>query len=208
MVRNLKGGVGMNDQMLFVYGSMAEGMVHFEKIRDFIISVVPAVTRGRVYRLKVGYPAIVPRGPDQIKGNIVELKPNEVLWHLLDGFYGFNQQEPTKSLYLRDKINVMVGNEMTTAWAYVLAPEKIPENAQFIEGGDWLTALKDNPPLSEKLTEKQKKYVLRLGESSGRDIIPIDLNLYRELMSLELIVDKGRRLALSRLGQELYRQIK
>jgi hypothetical protein len=94
------------------------------------------------------------------------------------------------------------------AWTYLLSPEKVPSNAQLIAEGDWEKALRDQPPLSEKLTDKQKRYVLKLGASSGREIIPIDMTLYRELMSLELIVDKGRRLALSRLGQELYQHLK
>lgn len=198
----------MNGQMLFVYGSMAEGMVHFEKIKDLIISVVPAVARGTVYRLKVGYPAMVLNGQDFIQGNLVELKSSEMIWHLLDGFYGFNQQDPGKSLYLRESLNVMANDSLLAAWVYVLPPEKVPVNAQVIDGGDWQTALKAQPPLSERLSEKQKNYVLKLGASSGREIIPIDMGLYRELMSLELIVDKGRRLALSRLGQELYRHLK
>ncbi len=198
----------MNGQMLFVYGSMAEGMVHFEKIKDLIVSVVPAVARGTVYRLKVGYPAMVLNGQDFIHGSLVELKNSEMIWHLLDGFYGFNQQEPGKSLYLRESLNVMTNNTLLPAWVYVLPPEKVPVNAQVIAGGDWQSALKQQPPLCERLSEKQKNYVLKLGASSGREIIPIDMGLYRELMSLELIVDKGRRLALSRLGQELYRHLK
>jgi gamma-glutamylcyclotransferase (GGCT)/AIG2-like uncharacterized protein YtfP len=198
----------MNGQLLFVYGSMAEGMVHFEKLRDFIESVVPAVARGTVYRLKIGYPAMVLNGQDFIHGNLVELKSNEVLWHLLDGFYGYNQQDPGKSLYLRESVNVLANNTLVPAYVYVLPPEKVPINGQVISGGDWQAALKEQPPLSEKLTEKQRNYVLKLGASSGREIIPIDMVLYRELMSMELIVDKGRRLALSRLGQELYRHLK
>lgn len=198
----------MNGQLLFVYGSMAEGMVHFEKIRDFIVSSVPAVARGTIYRLKVGYPAMTKVGQDSIHGNLVELKTSEVLWHLLDGFYGYNAQEPDKSLYLRDGIDVMTGKGTCRAWVYVLPQNKIPVNAQSIAGGDWQAALIEQPPLTERLSEKQKNYVLKLGASSGREIIPIDMGLYRELMSLELIVDKGRRLALSRLGQELYRHLK
>lgn len=61
--------------------------------------------------------------------------------------------------------------------------------------------------LKTDLTEKQKDYILRLGRVSGREIIPIDLPLYRELMNLEIIVDKGRRLALSKLGHEIYRYL-
>ena len=58
-----------------------------------------------------------------------------------------------------------------------------------------------------QLSEKQATYVKRLGKSTSREIVPIDLNLYRELMNLELIVDKGRRLALSKLGLEVYRHL-
>jgi gamma-glutamylcyclotransferase (GGCT)/AIG2-like uncharacterized protein YtfP len=198
----------MNDQLLFVYGPMAEGMVHLEKLKDFMVSVVPALARGSVYRLKVGYPAMVLGGPDFIRGRLVSLKSSEVLWHLLDGFYGFNSQDPVRSLYQRQKVNVLAQEALLSAWVYVMSQDKVPSNAQLIPGGDWESSLKEQPPLSERLTDKQKKYVLKLGASSGREIIPIDMTLYRELMSLELIVDKGRRLALSRLGQELYQHLK
>lgn len=61
--------------------------------------------------------------------------------------------------------------------------------------------------LTESFWERQKSYVQKLGLTLGREIVPIDLPLYRELMNLELIVDKGRRLALSKLGQEVYRYL-
>ena len=198
----------MNGQMLFTYGSMAEGMVHFERIKDFILSVTPAVAHGTIYRLKVGFPAMTLGGHDLVHGSLVELKPSELLWSLLDSFYGFNQQDPSKSLYVREAVNVLANTTMMPAWVYVLPADRIPANAQLIAGGDWQASMKEQPPLTEKLSEKQKNYVLKLGASSGREIIPIDMNLYRELMGMELIVDKGRRLALSRLGQELYRALK
>ncbi|MNS72308.1 hypothetical protein D3C72_1057130 [compost metagenome] len=65
----------------------------------------------------------------------------------------------------------------------------------------------EEPALTAKLSDKQVTYIQKLGKSSGREIIPIDLTLYRELMNLELIVDKGRRLALSKFGQEVYRHL-
>ena len=54
------------------------------------------------------------------------------------------------------------------------------------------------------LTQRQIAYIKKLGGTTGRDIVPIDLDLYRQLMKMELIVDKGRRLALSKRGKELY----
>lgn len=198
----------MNSQMLFIYGSMAEGMVHFDKIKDFIVSAVPAVAHGAIYRLKVGFPAMTLDGSDLIHGNLVEIKSSELLWHLLDSFYGYNPQDPSKSLYHREAVNVLANDKISVAWVYVLPKDQIPANAQLIVGGDWRNSLKEQPPLIEKLSDKQKNYILKLGASSGREIIPIDMVLYRELMGMELIVDKGRRLALSRLGQDLFRALK
>lgn len=197
----------MNNKLLFVYGSLTEGMVHFGKIRDFIKSVRPAFAKGSVYRMKVGFPAMALDGQDTIRGQLLELEASDLMWHLLDGFFGFNSQDPSKSIFLKECIYIMVGDQMMQAWAYVLNKEKCNNQMQFIEGGDWEGAMKDIPPLTEKLTEKQRNYVLKLGGSSGREIVPIDLNLYRELLSLEIIVDKGRRLALSKLGVELYKML-
>lgn len=53
------------------------------------------------------------------------------------------------------------------------------------------------------LSPAQKAYVLKLGECKGREIVPINLDLYRQLIKLELVVDKGRRLALSSLGKQV-----
>lgn len=197
----------MNNKLLFVYGSMSEGMVHFGKIKDFIISARPAFTKGSVYRLKVGFPAMVLEGQDKINGQLLELKASDMLWHILDGFYGYNAQDPSKSLYLKEYIYVMSDNQMVQAFIYVLNKDRLPVQMQLIEGGDWNSAMKESPPITEKLTEKQRNYILRLGGSSGREIVPIDMGMYRELMSLELIVDKGRRLALSKLGLEIYRML-
>jgi hypothetical protein len=54
------------------------------------------------------------------------------------------------------------------------------------------------------LTEKQIAYIKKLGQTKGRNSVPIDLNLYRDLVKLQLVVDKGRRLALSKLGSEIF----
>ncbi len=195
----------MSNNLLFVYGSMAEGMVHFEKIKDFISSVKPAFTKGTMLRLKVGFPAMVLEGQDKINGQLLEIKSSDMLWHILDGFYGYNTQDPSKSLYHREIVYVMVGDQMLQSWVYVLNKQKLPQTLNVIENGDWEACMRASPPLTEKLSEKQRNYILKLGSSSGREIVPIDMTLYRELMSLELIVDKGRRLALSKLGIELFK---
>jgi gamma-glutamylcyclotransferase (GGCT)/AIG2-like uncharacterized protein YtfP len=197
----------MTESKFFVYGSLTEGLVHFDRIKDFVIDKVEATIVGSVYRLKVGYPVFVEQGSDCIAGQLLTIKTSDLMFNLLDVFHGVMPENPAKSLYFRKLIQVNLGQEMADAWVYVLNPLKLALDAVYIKSGDWKSDLKSEPCLPEKLTEKQRNYVLRLGSSSGREIVPIDLGLYRELMNLELIVDKGRRLALSKLGTEVYKYL-
>lgn len=199
----------MTEMKFFIYGSMSEGLVHFQKIEDFITGSVPAKIRGSVYRLKVGYPVVLETGADLVPGQLMGLKASELLINLLDEFHAFDRQNESRSLFFRREIEVFLDDgTKVLAWTYLLNPEKLPQNASLIEGGDWKTNLAQNAPLTEKLTDRQRAYIQRLGNSTSREVIPIDLSLYRELMNLEIIVDKGRRLALSKIGHEVFRYLK
>ena len=193
---------------LFVYGSLSEGFVHYDKIKDFIVQKQDAQAAGSAYRLKVGFPVYLESGADFVPGSLLTLNGSGILMNILDEFHGVSFDEPQKSLYFRKEMSVQTQQGDLKAWAYVLNPEKLPKDAQRIENGDWKRSLEEEPPLPAKLTERQKVYVRKLGAVTGREIVPInDLSLYRELMNLELIVDKGRRLALSKLGHEVNRYL-
>lgn len=199
----------MTTTRFFVYGSLSEGMIHFSKIQNFVESLSFARIKATAYRLKVGYPVLTKGGSDLVPGQLVELKSSELLLSLLDEFYGHSRYDSDKSLCSREEVDVYTegSSEPVKAWAYFLSPLKLPVNASLIQGGDWKRSIEEQPVLTSKLTERQATYIQRLGRTTGREIVPIDLTLYRELMNLELIVDKGRRLALSKLGQEVYRHL-
>jgi gamma-glutamylcyclotransferase (GGCT)/AIG2-like uncharacterized protein YtfP len=201
----------MTEMKFFAYGSMSEGLVHFHKIRDFIIQSCAASMQGTAYRLKVGYPVVLQEGTHQIRGELLTLKVTDLLVSLLDEFHGFQATDEEKSLYHRRETQVSAQgldqNTLEAAWVYFLNPKKLPKDASLISDGDWRASLLARPPLTEKLTDRQRQYILRLGNSTGREIVPIDLSLYRELMNLEMIVDKGRRLALSKTGHEVFRYL-
>ncbi len=195
---------------VFAYGSIYEGMIHFDRIAAFVDTHKPGWIQGTAYRLKVGYPVVVNQGEDLIPGQILELKTSEILLAMLDEFFGYNPMFPDKSLYLRQEATAAIdgGAASETVWAYYLNPKKLPTTAIVIAGGNWMLDMKTLPLFTEKLNPRQRAYIQKLGAATGRDIIPInDMALYRELMGLELIVDKGRRLALSKLGQEVYRYL-
>lgn len=198
----------MTEMKFFVYGSMVEGLVHFNKIKDFVVTATSAQMFGTAYRLKVGFPVVLNKGAHPIPGQLLILKATDFLVHLLDSFHGYMSSDESKSLYWRQEIDVTLDDgRIEKAWTYVLNPTKLPKNATLIDDGDWKKSLAQSPSLIEMLTDRQKTYIQRLGASTGREIIPIDLGLYRELMNLEMIVDKGRRLALSKTGHEVFRYL-
>lgn len=194
----------------FVFGSYAEGSVHWSRVAPFVDKIVPAAIRASVWRLKVGFPVLMRDGDDLIEGQLLELKGSDLLWSLLDEFHGCNILAPEIGLHRRLEVDVIpnASGQAERAWAYFLNPHKLPKSASRVKEGRWREALATDPPLVARLSERQKEYLRKLAGASGREIVPInDLSLYRELMNLELIVDKGRRLALSRFGQEVVRYL-
>lgn len=193
---------------LFVCGAFCKGMVSFQKIENFIQDIQPAKAKGSVLRLPVGYPAMLEKGDDWIEGDLLTLKPSDVLLALLDEFHGFSPMQTDKNLNFKVPVAVQLSDgEVVQAHRYVMNPLKVPKGSLLIAGGQWKASLDQLSPLPERLTELQREYVQKLGSSKGREIVPIKLDLYRQLMSLELIVDKGRRLALSKLGKDVYKYI-
>jgi gamma-glutamylcyclotransferase (GGCT)/AIG2-like uncharacterized protein YtfP len=193
--------------VVFVYGSMSEGMVHFDKIKSAVVSVQPACVTAAAYQLPSGYPVIMKEGSEVIPGHLVELSSSDLMMPLLDEFFGVALMDPAKGLHMREEVDVTAEQlGAVKAWIYFVNPKKLPTQAKKIESHQWEEALK-SPKFVDQLSERQKTYIRRLGKITGREVVPIDLPLYRELMSLELIVDKGRRLALSKFGQEVYRYL-
>ncbi len=202
----------MTTMRFFVIGSWTEGMLHFQKLKPFIVSYEPATVKGDVYRVPAGFPVIVENldlQADEIIGQLVELKADETLISLMDSFHGVHHADEIKGMHFRRTLKVKKSSgDIEEAQVYVYNPKKLNSKAKKIEGSTWAEVMKNEPPMAEELTDRQKTYVLKLGAAKARDIIPInDLTLYRELMKLELIVDKGRRLALSSLGKEVYKHL-
>lgn len=181
-------------------------MIHHHKFLKDAAFVANTLVKGSVYRLEVGYHAFIDSGESYVPGEVYELELSDFLQALLDEFYGYSPLQPEKSLYLRKEIQLITSDdEPVSALVYTLNPLKLPKTAQLLQTGDWKDDFLSNPPLTTKLTDKQKEYVKKLGQSTGREIVPIQLDIYRQLMNLGLIVDKGRRLALSKLGKEVLR---
>lgn len=194
---------------LFIYGPWCKGGVQHRLIEPYVESLEEGYILGRCLRLDIGYPVFVNEGGDPIPGQIVTLRGPDLLWRLLEEFHGVHPTQPEMSLFQRvtREAHMLYSGETRQAEVFAVNPAKINPAWSQVPKGEWRDVLRESPALPEVMTERQKSYVKRLGRSTGREIIPIDLDLYRELMKLQLIVDKGRRLALSPLGREVLRYL-
>jgi gamma-glutamylcyclotransferase (GGCT)/AIG2-like uncharacterized protein YtfP len=197
----------MSTNSVFLCGSLLDGDSFLNKIQNLIVSSDAASIQASVYRSKVGFPVLFKSGADLIKGTLVRLSSSDLCIHILDELMGYFPQNPVQGLTCREIVTIQTESGLEDAFVYFLNPEKMSNELKYIENGDWQKALEEKPPIPKKLNEKQRNYIQKLGKSSGRDIVPIDLGLYRELMNLELVIDKGRRIALTKLGQEVYRYL-
>ncbi len=198
----------MSKNTLFVYGSLMKGMVHHNKVAALVKEIKPASIQGTLYRMAVGYPALI-EGTNIVRGELLVLENFKELIKILDEFEGFSAQVPEKSLHVRmEKPATADGaKKPSMTQVYMLNPLKLPKDAKVIEAGDYRASMEIQSPLPLQLNDSQKKYILKLGASSGRDIVPINLDIYRDLLNKGLIVDKGRRLALTNLGSEVFRYL-
>lgn len=182
----------------FLYGVYDVGQKCHGRFQNIISQVRPAYTQGALYQLDCGLRFLRPEGTEVVSGHLVELNIAESHWDIIDVMNGFDSKCAKKSLLSREVITVwqQEGGSLA-AQAYCLHPEKT-HVAQLVHSENAVIA-----PLMDQLTERQQTYLKKLSQAKGREIVPVDMALYRELMSLELIVDKGRRLALTSLGQEV-----
>lgn len=197
----------MASKDFFIYGSFCNGFAHFHKIQGLVDFIRDVQITGTCFRTQIGFPVVMEQGTDRVPGQLMRLDLSIITESFFDELQGYNPMNPELSLTIKKQVSVEHDGEFIEATVYFLNPLKKTSTMSKIEGGDWRESLKQHIPLPEKMTDKQRVYVAKLGSCSGRDIVPIDMTLYRELMNLELIVDKGRRLALSKLGQEVCRYI-
>ena len=197
----------MSTNSVFFCSFMNEGDSLMAPLRNLIVSSKPGVLKASVYRSRIGFPVLHNSGNDRVNGSLFQLVSSEVSLCILDELMGYSPQDLNQSLTLRQQVTIESNSVNENAYVYFLNPNKLNAEFKYIEGGDWQKMIHEKPPIPGKLNDKQRNYIQKLGKSSGREIVPIDLSLYRELMNLELVIDKGRRIALTKLGQEVCRYL-
>jgi hypothetical protein len=189
----------------FLYGVYDEGQTCYSRFQNLITNSQTAYVQGTLYKLASGLSLLSPRGDKTVPGRLVELNIEESHWPIVDALNGYNASAGKKNFIVREPVEVSVlEGAPVSAQTYCMSSERKTLGCQEItDPSVYATFVNGQPSLIDRLTERQKTYIQKLSQAKGREIVPVDMALYRELMSLELIIDKGRRLALTHLGQEV-----
>lgn len=82
----------MENNKVFVYGTLMKDMYNHRLVEPFIKHLETAKTLGRLYELHYGYPAMI-GGDEEVWGEILELKDVEAALKVLDRLEGYSGEE-------------------------------------------------------------------------------------------------------------------
>ena len=130
----------MNYIQVFVYGTLKPGEVNYQFYCDeYVVQFFPAVAKGLLYKLPVGYPAMT-KGNSNVYGFVLSFQSPKVL-SKLDKLEDYCQERaPEENEYQRQIIDTFSsdGKYLARVWSYLMSPEKEELlNAQILPGGFW-----------------------------------------------------------------------
>ncbi len=107
---------------VFVYGTLKPGEANYEfYCGSEVVETKKAWTRGELYSLPQGYPAMT-TGNDKVYGYLLSFNNPDVL-SSLDELEDYNPQRPDKeNLYNRTEVEIfdLENNSLGVAWAYFM----------------------------------------------------------------------------------------
>ena len=121
-------------EKIFVYGTLKPGEINYSYFcADQVSEATRVYTRGRLYHLPLGYPAMTP-GTDRVDGFLLVFA-NPSCLEILDQLEEYHpDRQPQDNEYYRQKTTVYrSGEPIGEAWGYFMAQDKIQQL-----GGVWL----------------------------------------------------------------------
>lgn len=125
---------------IFVYGTLRPGGYYFERIcRGYALTHQPAWTRGKLYHLPMGYPAMC-QGDEKVYGDLLCFNSTR-LKNALDQLEGYQaDRAPEFNEYNLKQINAWLPSQETLpeVWAYLMEPGKIIKlEGTHLPNGQW-----------------------------------------------------------------------
>jgi len=137
-------GVSFIDQSVFVYGTLKPGGRFWPKYCEGkVAAVVPARIQGELYDLHLGYPGLLLRGEDWVRGFILSF-PEAADFAEVDRLEGYSPtRPPERNEYDRVRVDCFdaEGRPLGRVWVYAMTEERLRRlGATRLCGGDWPVA--------------------------------------------------------------------
>ncbi len=122
---------------VFVYGTLMKNFWNHKRYLEGRINrITQGKTRGLLYHLPEGYPALL-EGNEIVQGEVIEPVDDDLL-RSLDMLEGYAEGR-SNNLYVRDVKDILTEDgEKTTCWVYIYADERYAqENGILVSDGNW-----------------------------------------------------------------------
>ena len=118
---------------VFVYGTLLRGAPNHARFCADALTIEPACTTGRLYRLPAGFPAMVEEAHGTVYGEAMTFPDLEATLARTDALEGTRPERPEHSLYLRRVRPVILlrTGESVPAYCYVWQGP-LPEGAVMV----------------------------------------------------------------------------
>ena len=124
---------------VFVYGTLLRGEANHARFCADALTIEPASTRGRLYHLPAGFPAMVEDEEGTVYGEAMTFPDLQAALARIDLLEGYRPEHPEHSLYLRrvQPVTLLRPGQTVPAHCYVWRGP-LPEAATLIRAGRWV----------------------------------------------------------------------
>jgi gamma-glutamylcyclotransferase (GGCT)/AIG2-like uncharacterized protein YtfP len=134
---------GSGPDAVFVYGTLLPGQKYFHLIAPMVADHQAGRTRGRLFHLPAGYPAMVEAETGWVRGELLRFNESvEKVLEVCDRIEGYQPGNEAASLFIRVVKQVEPDEGVSVeAWCYCIGPaqrEALLRRGQEVSGGDWL----------------------------------------------------------------------
>jgi gamma-glutamylcyclotransferase (GGCT)/AIG2-like uncharacterized protein YtfP len=124
---------------VFVYGTLKPGEANYQKYCALqVISAEPATTRGQLFALPMGYPAMT-LGDSLVHGYLLSFADSGILSGLDELEDYQTSRRISENLYNRQQVEVFNLKEITLAWAwvYLMTPNRVSQIGGILQSDGW-----------------------------------------------------------------------
>ena len=123
---------------ILVYGTLLKGAANHARFCGDALTIEPASTRGRLYHLPAGFPAMIEAPDGTVYGEAMTFPDLEATLAGIDFLEGYRPDRPEHSLYLRrvQPVTLLRSGQTIPAYCYLWGGE-LPPGTVAVPSGRW-----------------------------------------------------------------------